>query len=101
MSKQIPGPWIVVEDGENDPYIREKTLTIQNCENDPICFVRNVANATRIVKCVNMHEELIVTLKMMFERLTDEKMIGLWESPEEYELEMEIYRQALAKAEEE
>lgn len=58
-NKPTPRPWQVIEDGENDPYIIEANVTMQNFGADPVCYIRNVENAAHIVKCVNMHDELI------------------------------------------
>lgn len=47
------------------------------------------------------NKEVLATLKMMLERLEDPSIARLWESFEEHQLEMEIYRNVIEKFEKE
>ncbi len=95
MKKFTPGPWRIMLTPSGYTYINagphdENKIRIGEVYGEavnPNCFL--VAAAP----------DLYETCKIMLERLDDEKVKALWESPEEHEMEMEIYRKVIRKAE--
>lgn len=98
MAKHTPGPWRVIDHGEASVSVTDQwqdlgicRLVLESLGSEKLNELR--ANAQLIAAA----PDLLILTKMMFERL--EALGHHWESPEEHEIEMEIYREIIAKAE--
>lgn len=83
MSKHTPGPW-------KTEYVDETTFILDQYDDVILALDRNHANAAHIVKCVNMHEELLEACKLA---------IYCVDNPEAFEDWNTKMRAAIAKAE--
>lgn len=100
-NKHTEGPWIVLQNQDTAPiFVYAKYNYSANPT--PICKIIKdqrenvdpVSNANLIAAAPEMLEMMI----MMLDRLEDKKVAALWESPEEHEIEMDIYRKVISKA---
>jgi len=60
--EHTPTPWLHIHN-RSIHLCKELTVSIQGVNEHPICNVEGLANAKHIVKCVNMHDELLEALK--------------------------------------
>lgn len=67
--KHTQGEWRVTTDGEANFFgiATEKGWLMRIQQNGEMQVVEQIANAERIVKCVNMHNELIQAIKDLVE----------------------------------
>jgi hypothetical protein len=111
QTKPTPGPWKVVnrpaipDNGDywaicSEAHPREQLAKVYKFNLDA------EANAAHIVKCVNLHEELVKALKFAVQILTDTqtkagnpKRMDVYEGFENIREQWDFFKAALAKAE--
>lgn len=96
-----PGPWYL--------HPKQKVNLRGNCFHyrhditgpefaEPVCSLYGSGKTEANANLISSAPELLDLCEMMLERLEDEKMAALWESPEEHQAEMDTYRKIIAKA---
>lgn len=67
--KHTPTPWVLDDDGDGDYKIISEEGRLIAVETSYYPIAPSVEDAAHIVKCVNMHDELVEALKWAKEQL--------------------------------